>query len=53
MKTTETNITDQLGEINECCHGTPGSDEVSFPTNIIDYKYILVEPIKIKVIINK
>jgi len=38
---------------SECWHGTSGRKEVSFPSNIIDYKYILVEPFKIKVNINK
>ena len=38
---------------SDCCHGTHGRNEVSFPTNIIDYKYILVESFKTKVNINK
>jgi len=38
---------------SECCHGTTGKNEVSFPTNIIDYKYISKEPFKMKVNINK
>jgi len=46
-------ITLVINNKSECCHGTPGRNEVSFPTNIIDYKYILMEPFKIKVSINK
>lgn len=38
---------------SEWFHKTPSRKEVSFPTNIIDYKYILMDSFKIKVNINE